>query len=101
MPTGTCASHCDDVHETCEQMINGNDRQRPDCALLAGERPMNKSGGEDRWRVLSVQSHVVHGYVGNKAATFPLQVSLYGLLPWRSILSSHRSNVWLLEGFRL
>eukprot|EP01147_Barroeca_monosierra_P009003 gene9003-1333_t len=24
-------------------------------------------------RVLSIQSHVVHGYVGNKAATFPLQ----------------------------
>lgn len=26
-------------------------------------------------RVLSIQSHVVHGYVGNKSATFPLQVS--------------------------
>lgn len=25
-------------------------------------------------RVLSIQSHVVSGYVGNKAATFPLQV---------------------------
>lgn len=25
-------------------------------------------------RVLSIQSHVVHGYVGNKSATFPLQV---------------------------
>ena len=25
-------------------------------------------------RVLSVQSHVVHGYVGNKSATFPLQL---------------------------
>jgi pyridoxal/pyridoxine/pyridoxamine kinase len=24
--------------------------------------------------VLSIQSHVVHGYVGNKAAVFPLQV---------------------------
>lgn len=27
-------------------------------------------------RVLSIQSHVVHGYVGNKSATFPLEVSL-------------------------
>lgn len=27
------------------------------------------------YRVLSIQSHVVHGYVGNKSATFPLQVS--------------------------
>jgi len=26
-------------------------------------------------RVLSIQSHVVHGYVGNKCAVFPLQVS--------------------------
>jgi len=26
-------------------------------------------------RVLSIQSHVVSGYVGNKSATFPLQVS--------------------------
>ncbi|KAF6775768.1 hypothetical protein AHF37_04915 [Paragonimus kellicotti] len=25
-------------------------------------------------RVLSIQSHVVHGYVGNRSATFPLQV---------------------------
>jgi hypothetical protein len=25
-------------------------------------------------RVLSIQSHVVHGYVGNKCAVFPLQV---------------------------
>jgi len=25
-------------------------------------------------RVLSIQSHVVSGYVGNKSATFPLQV---------------------------
>lgn len=29
------------------------------------------------FRVLSIQSHVVHGYVGNKSATFPLQVSGY------------------------
>lgn len=28
-------------------------------------------------RVLAIQSHVVHGYVGNKSATFPLQVCLF------------------------
>lgn len=28
----------------------------------------------DKRRVLSIQSHVVHGYAGNKSATFPLQV---------------------------
>ena len=30
--------------------------------------------GEGNSRVLSIQSHVVHGHVGNKSATFPLQV---------------------------
>lgn len=30
----------------------------------------------DQQRVLSIQSHVVHGYCGNKSAVFPLQVSL-------------------------
>ncbi|XP_028039447.1 pyridoxal kinase [Bombyx mandarina] len=29
---------------------------------------------DDTPRVLSIQSHVVHGYVGNKSAVFPLQV---------------------------
>jgi len=29
---------------------------------------------DHRHRVLSIQSHVVHGYVGNKAAVFPLQL---------------------------
>lgn len=29
----------------------------------------------DQHRVLSIQSHVVHGYCGNKSAVFPLQVS--------------------------
>lgn len=28
-------------------------------------------------RVLAIQSHVVHGYVGNKSATFPLQVCVF------------------------
>lgn len=31
---------------------------------------------EEECRVLSIQSHVVRGYVGNRAATFPLQVRL-------------------------
>ena len=29
---------------------------------------------ENEPRVLSIQSHVVSGYVGNKSATFPLQL---------------------------
>lgn len=33
-----------------------------------------RAGMEPECRVLSIQSHVVRGYVGNRAATFPLQV---------------------------
>ena len=32
---------------------------------------------EDPGRVLSIQSHVTYGYVGGKAATFPLQLLGY------------------------
>lgn len=40
-------------------------------------------------RVLSIQSHVVHGYVGNKSATFPLQVLGFDV---DAINSVHFSN---------
>lgn len=30
-------------------------------------------------KILSIQSHVVHGYVGNRAAVFPLQVKMLDL----------------------
>lgn len=33
-----------------------------------------KMSSASQKRVLSIQSHVVHGYVGNKSATFPLQL---------------------------
>lgn len=40
-------------------------------------------------RVLSVQSHVVSGYVGNKAAVFPLQLLGFDVDPINSV---HFSN---------
>ncbi|XP_055321635.1 pyridoxal kinase isoform X2 [Sitodiplosis mosellana] len=40
-------------------------------------------------RVLAIQSHVVHGYVGNKSATFPLQVLGFDV---DAINSVHFSN---------
>lgn len=46
----------------------------------AGRSPRPASAktqaGMEECRVLSIQSHVVRGYVGNRAATFPLQVLL-------------------------
>ena len=32
-------------------------------------------------RVLSIQSHVVHGYVGNRCAVFPLQLMGFDVSP--------------------
>jgi hypothetical protein len=45
-------------------------------------------------RVLSIQSHVVSGYVGNKAATFPLQVRLVPALrrPYASLRPASRRD---------
>lgn len=45
----------------------------------------------DTQRVLSIQSHVVSGYVGNKSATFPLQVLGFEVDPINSVqFSNHK-----------
>lgn len=46
--------------------------------------------------ILSIQSHVVYGYVGNKAATFPLQSMRYDVWPVNTVqFSSHTGyNNW-------
>ncbi|KAI8818985.1 uncharacterized protein EV422DRAFT_128662 [Fimicolochytrium jonesii] len=43
-------------------------------------------------RVLSVQSHVVYGYVGNKAATFPLQCHGFDVDPVNAVQFSNHSG---------
>jgi pyridoxine kinase len=44
-------------------------------------------------RVLSIQSHVVSGYVGNKAATFPLQVLGYDVDCINSVQFSNHTGM--------
>ena len=48
-----------------------NDEERKGPAVTNDEETIR---GAADCRVLSIQSHVVSGYVGNKSATFPLQV---------------------------
>lgn len=43
-------------------------------------------------RVLSLQSHVVHGYVGNKAAVFPLQLLGFDVDPVNSVQFSNHTG---------
>ena len=42
--------------------------------IVTSEEKWNRMNGTEELRVLSIQSHVVSGYVGNKSATFPLQL---------------------------
>lgn len=49
-------------------------------------------------RVLSVQSHVVHGYVGNKSAVFPLQLHGFEVDPINSVQFSNHTGY--KNGFR-
>uniref|UniRef100_A0A1B6KH65 pyridoxal kinase n=1 Tax=Graphocephala atropunctata TaxID=36148 RepID=A0A1B6KH65_9HEMI len=71
----------------------------------------------DQFKVLSIQSHVVSGYVGNKSACFPLQVlgievdfinsvqfsnhTEYGLLKGQVLDEKELENIRTLSGNRL
>ncbi|CAD7949497.1 unnamed protein product [Amoebophrya sp. A120] len=50
------------------------------------------SGAQTRRRVLSIQSHVVHGYVGNKSAIFPLQLLGFDVDPINSVQFSNHTG---------
>lgn len=52
-------------------------------------------------RVLSLQSHVVHGYVGNKAATFPLQLLGFDVDPLNSVNLSNHTGYRAVKGIVL
>ncbi|CDO93113.1 unnamed protein product [Kluyveromyces dobzhanskii CBS 2104] len=50
-------------------------------------------------KVLSIQSHVVHGYVGNKAATFPLQCKGWDVDALNTVQFSNHPAYGFLSGF--
>eukprot|EP00003_Mantamonas_plastica_P012555 TRINITY_DN2248_c0_g1_i1.p1 TRINITY_DN2248_c0_g1~~TRINITY_DN2248_c0_g1_i1.p1 ORF type:complete len:296 (+),score=78.26 TRINITY_DN2248_c0_g1_i1:253-1140(+) len=52
-------------------------------------------------RVLSIQSHVVSGYVGNKASTFPLQLHGFDVDPISTVQFSNHSGFSVFKGQRL
>lgn len=49
-------------------------------------------------RVLAIQSHVVHGYVGNKSATFPLQVLGFEVDAINSVHFSNHTGYGTVKG---
>ncbi|KAJ3411494.1 hypothetical protein HDV05_002102 [Chytridiales sp. JEL 0842] len=52
-------------------------------------------------RVLSLQSHVTHGYVGNKCSTFPLQTLSFDVDPIHLVQFSNHTGYPLFKGPRL
>lgn len=52
-------------------------------------------------RILSIQSHVVHGYVGNKAAVFPLQLLGFEVDFINSVQFSNHTQYKCFKGQRL
>lgn len=51
-------------------------------------------------KILSVQSHVVHGYVGNKAAAFPLQFRGWDVDALNTVQYSNHPGYGSFTGFR-
>lgn len=51
-------------------------------------------------RVLAIQSHVVHGYVGNKSAVFPLQLNGLDVDPLNTAHFSTHTGYGRVEGTR-
>ncbi|KAL1448001.1 hypothetical protein WDU94_003693, partial [Cyamophila willieti] len=49
-------------------------------------------------RVLSIQSHVVSGYVGNKSATFPLQVLGFEVDAINTVQFSNHTGYGVFKG---
>eukprot|EP00698_Gefionella_okellyi_P000634 TRINITY_DN1055_c0_g2_i2.p1 TRINITY_DN1055_c0_g2~~TRINITY_DN1055_c0_g2_i2.p1 ORF type:complete len:289 (-),score=29.67 TRINITY_DN1055_c0_g2_i2:538-1404(-) len=51
-------------------------------------------------RVLSIQSHVVHGYVGQKAATFPLQLLGFDVDAFNTVHFSNHTGYSVVRGVK-
>ena len=49
-------------------------------------------------KILSIQSHVVHGYVGNKASVYPLQCMGYDVLPINTVQFSNHTGYGKWKG---
>lgn len=56
---------------------------------------------DPRKSILSIQSHVVHGCVGNKSATFPLQLLGFNVDPLNTVHLSNHTGYPIFTGQRL
>ncbi|KAG9509864.1 Pyridoxal kinase, partial [Fragariocoptes setiger] len=61
---------------------------------------MMKHAVEKIPRVLSIQSHVVYGYCGNKSATFPLQLLGFEVDPINTVQFSNHTQYGIWDGHK-
>ena len=66
--------------------------RRPISPSAAGQVTSSASMQKGSPRVLSIQSHVVHGHVGNKCAVFPLQLLGFDVDPINSVQFSNHAG---------
>ncbi|KIR80909.1 pyridoxal kinase [Cryptococcus gattii E566] len=59
-----------------------------------------KEAYQDGGRILSIQSHVVSGYVGNRAATFPLQTLGYDVDVINTVQFSNHTGYGFTDGHK-
>jgi hypothetical protein len=64
----------------------------------SGGAPGAAAAGHEGGRVLSIQSHVVSGYVGNKSATLPLQLLGFDVDPVMSVQFSNHTGYPVVKG---
>lgn len=61
-------------------------------AFIRAAVPLPTCSMQDTPRVLSIQSHVVHGHAGNKCAIFPLQLLGFDVDPINSVQFSNHTG---------
>ncbi|XP_010660340.1 pyridoxal kinase isoform X6 [Vitis vinifera] len=67
-------------------------------SLMAAPPILSLALPSETGRVLSIQSHTVQGYVGNKSAVFPLQLLGYDVDPINSVqFSNHTGKLLILH----
>lgn len=71
------------------------------CFYINFESKNLMAAKDDGGRVLSIQSHVVQGYVGNKSAVFPLQLLGMDVDPINSVQFSNHTGYKHFTGRRL
>ncbi|ORZ36745.1 Ribokinase-like protein [Catenaria anguillulae PL171] len=69
-------------------------------SLSIGYRPAQSSISHTMPRILAVQSHVIRGHVGNKSATWPLQLLGCDVDPLNTVQVSNHSGYPLIKGHR-